>query len=329
METSLDLSRWRDTPRGVGYRRWTIVSQGLAQLLRTRFFRFLLMAAWSGALLIAATGFAFGQAFASGGWLETLAAKFGPRAEAIVSGIGALVLMYPDICVRGVFTEIFWVHSFAGLWLSLVALTAVVPQLIARDRASNALTVYLSRPLTSGDYLLGKLGIVAGVLALLWTGPLACGWLLSMLFAPNVDFVIHSVGPLLRALAFHGVALVALTTIALGVSALSRSSRSTVAIWLGLWLILGAIGGGAGAPEWLQRASFSRNLAEVRREILNLDDVLIEAGNTLPLFNARLSHALIRAGEKVRGHEYKAALAALAGMAALSSFVFLRRIRPE
>jgi len=32
MEASLDLSRWRETPRGVGYRRWTIASTGLRQM---------------------------------------------------------------------------------------------------------------------------------------------------------------------------------------------------------------------------------------------------------------------------------------------------------
>ena len=34
MAARLDLSRWGDAPRGVGYRRWTIISTGLRQLLR-------------------------------------------------------------------------------------------------------------------------------------------------------------------------------------------------------------------------------------------------------------------------------------------------------
>jgi len=42
METNLDLSRWREKPKGVDYRRWTIVSTGLRQMLANRLFRILL-----------------------------------------------------------------------------------------------------------------------------------------------------------------------------------------------------------------------------------------------------------------------------------------------
>ena len=42
METNLDLSRWREAPKGVDYRRWTIVSTGLRQMLANSLFRWLL-----------------------------------------------------------------------------------------------------------------------------------------------------------------------------------------------------------------------------------------------------------------------------------------------
>ncbi|MCX6951241.1 MAG: hypothetical protein NTV51_03515 [Verrucomicrobia bacterium] len=190
MEPTLDLSRWREQPRGVGYRRWTIVSAGLRQLLGTRLFRFMLSVAWSAGVMIATIGFLFSQSVATGGWLESLAVYLGPRAEAVVSVLGACVVMFPDLCIGGLFTLVFWGHSYLGLWLSLVALTVMVPGLLARDRATNALTVYLSRPLTSADYLLGKLGTITGVLLLMWTGPLIFGWLLSMVFASDTDFIV-------------------------------------------------------------------------------------------------------------------------------------------
>jgi len=79
METNLDLSRWRETPKGVDYRRWTIVSTGLRQILANRLFRGLLFFAWTAGVLIAVFGFAFTQSVASGGWLESAAANFGPR----------------------------------------------------------------------------------------------------------------------------------------------------------------------------------------------------------------------------------------------------------
>jgi len=329
METNLDLSRWRETPKGVDYRRWTIVSTGLRQILANRLFRGLLFFAWTAGVLIAVFGFAFTQSVASGGWLESAAANFGPRAVAVVSALGALVTLYPDICIGGLFTEVFWLHSFVGLTLCLVALTIMVPHLVARDRASNALTIYLSRPLTSADYLLGKLGIIVGVLLLLWTGPLVLGWLLSMLLAPDREFIFYSFLPLLRALLFNGIALVVLATIALGVSALNRSSRITIIMWIGLSFIAWFVAVVPETPVWLQRASFSRDLIEVRQTVFRRDTALAEAGEKLPFLSQRFADNLKQSGQKARANDFDGALAGLGVLTVLSSAVFLRKLRPE
>jgi ABC-2 type transport system permease protein len=329
MDSSLDLSRWREVPRGVAYRRWTIVSTGLRGLLRTRFFRALLTVAWLGGALIAVAGFVFSQALASGGWLEALAVRSSPRAEALFTAMTGLVALFPDIVVHGIFTLIFWAHSFLALWLSLIALTVLVPQLITRDRGSNALIVYLARPLTSADYLLGKLGIIVGVLALVWTGPLLFGWLLSMLFATDRDFMVYSFSPLLRALLFNGVGLVSLAAIALGVSALGRQSRTTIVVWIGLWIVFGTIAAPPKAPDWVRRASFTHNLFEVRQEVFRLDTALTDASTKLPLLDQRFAANLANAGRHAEATDLNGALVSLGVFVAASSFVFFRKLRPE
>lgn len=329
MAASLDLSRWDGAPRGVGYRRWTMIATGLRQLMALRLFKVLLSLAWSGGLALAVLGIGFGQSVASGGWLETLAVSAGPRSQAMVSALGAIVLLYPDVCIGGWYTLIFWLHSYLGLGLGLVALTILVPRLITRDRATNAFTAYLSRPLTTIDYLAGKLGIIVGVLALLWTGPLLLGWLLSVVFAPNRDIIVYSLEPLGRALAFHGVGLVTLAAIALGVSAVSRTSRTTVVLWIGLWIILGAVAQPPRAPDWLKRASFTHNLGEVRQGILKLDTALTVAGESLPLTSRNFARDLLRAGGRAKPTDFNGALASLGAFVVIASFVFLRRLRPE
>ena len=329
MDASLDLSRWSGKPRGVSYRRWTIVAAGLQQLTRTRFFKLLLILAWTGGVMLAAAGFLFSQSVASGGWVETVATYLGPRPKAVASAIAAFVLLYPDICIGGWFTLMFWLHSYLGLGLSLVALTSVVPRLISRDRATNALIVYLSRPLTSADYLIGKLGIIVGVLVLMWTGPLLIGWMLSVAFAPNADFVVYSFEPLLRALLFHGIGLVTLAAIALGVSAVSRTSRNTIVVWIGLWLILGAVAKPPRTPQWLRRASFVHDLGEVRQGVLRLDTALTAAGETLPLTNQQFARNLVSGGKKAQTDDFNGSLASLGVFVVISSFVFLRRLKPE
>ncbi len=326
---SLDLSRWREVPRGVAYRRWSIVATGLRQLIRTRFFKILISVAWSAGLMIAVAGFAFSQSLASGGWLENFAVRIGPRAEALFTVLTGLVAMFPDIVVHGVFTVIFWAHSFLGLWLSLLALTVLVPQLITRDRGSNALIVYLSRPLTSTDYLLGKLGIIVGVIALMWTGPLLCGWLLSMLFATDRDFIVYSFSPLARALAFNGLALVSIAAIALGVSALGRKPQITTVAWMCLWIVFGVMAAPPRAPNWIKRMSFTRDLSEVRQEVFRLDSALSDAAQQLPLLDQRFVGNLSAAGKKAEASDVNGALVGLGLFVAGSSFVFFRKLRPE
>lgn len=329
MEKALDLSRWTEIPHGVNYRRWVIISTGVRQITSTRFFRILLTVAWVSGLGIAAAGFLFSQAVSTGGFLETWAAKLGPRAEAIVQALAGFVTLFPDIIVRGIFTLIFWIHSYVGLGLSLIALAVMVPSLITTDRASNALTIYLSRPLTSTDYLLGKFGTIAGILALMWTGPLLFGWLVSMAFAPDRDFIIYSFSPLLRALLFNGVAFVSLSCIALGVSALGRSSRTTSIAWIMLWLVISIPASAPKAPNWLRRASFYQDLTTVRLEVFNLSSTLNDAAENLPMLNARFQQSLRNGSTRAEATDYKGALGALAAFCALSSVVFLRKIRAE
>lgn len=329
METKLDLSRWNEPPRGVLYRRWVIVSHGLSQVWRTRFFRLLLLVAWAAGVVLAAAGFLFSQSVTTGGWLETFAATFGPRVQAVASAFAALILLYPDICIGGVYTALFWLQSFVGLGLSLIVLTTLVPGLVTRDQSTHALTIYLSRPLTSLDYLAGKIGVILGVLLGVWTGPLLAGWLLSLLLSPNRDFVVYSFAPLLRALSFNAIGLVVLAPVAMGVSALTRSARATTVIWIGVWLIAGSLASGPHAPTWLRLASFSHGLGEIRKSVFDLDGALLRASSQIPLLNQSITNSLNRAARASQPRDLPTSAAGLAGLVLLSSTLFLRKLRAE
>jgi ABC-2 type transport system permease protein len=326
---SVEVSRWREAPRGIGYRRWTIASAGLRELFRMRLFVFLVSVAWGGGVMIAMLGFLVAQSIGSGGWLETLAQKIGPRAEAMVAAIGGMVVLYPEVCLGGLFTLIFWLHSFLALWVCFLALAVTVPRLVASDRATNALTVYLSRPLTSGDYLLGKLGTIAGILGLLWTGPLIFGWFFNLLLAPDRDFVIYAFAPFLRALEFNGLALVALAAIALGASAAHRSAAGATVIWMVLWVVAGFMAGLPDCPAWLRRASFSHDLGELRSVVFRLDGVLGDAKASIPMLGEQLAQTMDRAAARAQAVDGNGAALGLALLVVVSSAIFLRRLRPD
>jgi hypothetical protein len=163
----------------------------------------------------------------------------------------------------------------------------------------------------------------------MWTGPLLFGWVLSVGFAPSTDFIVYSFGPLLRALTFHAIGVVTLASIALGVSASVRTSRAATIVWIGLWLIFGAIANPPRTPDWLKRTSFSHNLGEVRQGVFRLDRALALASESLPILDKNLTRNMAGAGARAKPADFPGALGSLAVFVAAASFVFLRRLRPE
>lgn len=328
-EPPLDFNRW-DGPRcGVMARCWVIASTGFRQVLRLRIFKLLMFFAWTAGVLVALAGFGFTQTLSETGWLATLAANTGPRAQAVMSAAAALLLLYPDILVAGMFKTLFWAHSVVGLSLCLVALTIVVPSLITRDRASQALTIYLSRPLTSRDYLLGKFGIIVAVLLVLWTGPLLAGWLLSVAFAPDMVFARYSLGALGDALLFNAIGLVVTSAIAFGVSALGKTAAAARLWWIGLWIVMGTIAAHDTLPGWVRHASFSYDLRMVRDQVFDLSDVLTSASEVLPLLNQELAGSLGAAADSVGTDNFAGVVIGLGLLVVGSSLFFLRRLKPE
>ncbi len=329
LEPKLDFNRWTGPRRGVNARRWVILSTGLRQLTKMRFFKLLLFFAWTAGVLVAVAGFAFTQTLSETGWLASLAAKGGPRPQAIMSAVSALLLLYPDILVAGMFKSIFWAHSQVGLLLSLVALTLLVPGLITRDRSSQALTIYLARPLTSRDYLLGKFGIIVGTLLMLWTGPLLAGWLLSVLFAPDMVFARYSFGALGNALLFNLVGLVVISAIAFAVSSLGKTAAMARLWWIGLWIVVGGLAGNPFMPGWVRHASFTYDLKMLRDEIFNIGGVLQEAAGVLPLLSPEMAAEMQRASNFVGTDELTGVITGLVVLVGVSLAFFMRRVKPE
>jgi len=113
------------------------------------------------------------------------------------------------------------------------------------------------------------------------------------------------------------------------VSAVARSSRTTVIIWVGLWLVLAVFADTGSKPDWARRISFSHDLSEVRLGVFQLDRALADAGSQLPLLDRNLADKLSRDGEKAQADDFGGALWSLGLFCVGSSFVFFRKLRPE
>jgi len=97
--------------------------------------------------------------------------------------------------------------------------------LIANDRRANALQIYLSKPLTRTEYIVGKLAVLATFLLLVTWVPAIVLLIVQIAFAGNFAFFRNNafLFPAITLFACIQVSVVAITMLAL--SSLSNSSR--------------------------------------------------------------------------------------------------------
>jgi ABC-2 type transport system permease protein len=138
--------------------------------------------------------------------------------------------------------------------------------LIANDRRANALQIYLSKPLTRGEYIFGKLAILMTFLAMVTWLPAIVLLIVQVSFAGNFTFFKNNafLFPAITVFAFVEVALASATMLAL--SSLSKSSRYVAILYAAVIFFTQAIYGvmyavtRSSSLSWI---SFSANLAQI------------------------------------------------------------------
>jgi ABC-2 type transport system permease protein len=138
--------------------------------------------------------------------------------------------------------------------------------LIANDRRANALQIYLSKPLTRGEYIFGKLAILMTFLAMVTWLPAIVLLIVQVSFAGNFTFFKNNafLFPAITVFAFVEVALASATMLAL--SSLSKSSRYVAILYAAVIFFTQAIYGvmyavtRSSSLSWM---SFSANLAQI------------------------------------------------------------------
>jgi ABC-2 type transport system permease protein len=145
--------------------------------------------------------------------------------------------------------------------------------LIANDRRANALQIYLSKPLTRGEYIFGKLAVLMTFLLLVTWVPAIVLLIVQIAFAGNFTFFRDHLYlfPAITVFSFIMVTMVAASMLAL--SSLSNSSRYVGILYSAVIFFTQAIYGvvyavtRSTAMSWL---SFSANLAQVGDVIFRL-----------------------------------------------------------
>jgi ABC-2 type transport system permease protein len=235
---------WKGSFSGHIWRWMAISRQGLSgQAKPTRsYVRVLLVAATMPALALVVV-------VACWGLLEQ-------RSETVLQF--AQTLLPPDVTAdphayrHAVWTIAYSIFFRVELFLIMLLVVLVGPNLISRDLRFNALPLYFSRPITRLEYFLGKLGVIAALVAGVAVVPAIGAYVLGVCFSLDVS-VIRDTWRLLPASIFYGlVIVVSAGMLMLALSSLSRRSLYVGIAWVGLWIVGSAV---ASILEGIERQS--------------------------------------------------------------------------
>ena len=197
-------ARYTGARRPPGRAWWVIARIGIRRMFSSKLFLLVLLFAW--------------MQFFVRGVLFYLAANF-PQVEGFIAPTPATFRDFFDS--QAFFVFVIAIYTGAGA--------------IANDRQANALPLYLARPLTRWEYVVGKLAVVTGFLLLItWVQALLL-LVLQTMFTGSLDFV-RQYAFLLPAVTLYGF----LQSLVAGITIIALSSLSTSARYVGI-LYAGAV----------------------------------------------------------------------------------------
>jgi ABC-2 type transport system permease protein len=152
--------------------------------------------------------------------------------------------------------------AMQGFWTMLLTIFGGAG-LVANDLRTGAILVYLSRPLTRRDYVLGKLGVLMALNLGVTLLPALMLYAAGLALAPEqyLKFELWWIGPAIVAQAF--VMSLAMSVVALAVSSLSRNARVSGLAFFGLLIgldVARAILVNAMHLDWAGAVSLQGNL---------------------------------------------------------------------
>ena len=224
-----------------GWMRWTVISSvGIRRAWQSRWLRRMLFFAWLPAVVFGIGFFAWEQAALYPEWRQAAANilrgllpthAFNEIQESIRTGN----MESSRHSVWAWMLNTFFRHPQGVLMVMVVGLIA--PPMISQDVRSRAFLLYFSRPLTRGEYLLGKLSSVWVYLSAISTLPALALYVLGVLLSPNLSVVSATWDLPFRIVAASMVLMLPTSILALCFSSLTQESRYAGFAWFAVWIM--------------------------------------------------------------------------------------------
>jgi len=321
---------WEGHHVGLWGRRLVIARNGLMAFLQTKGVWQLVGMCWITGLVMSAVLFLVGQLLVADSMVVQWAGNLNPQLQMFVRLLTTWLEEHPEISVRTTQNILFHYYSIFLMPVSIFALGILVPILITRDLASNAIIIYSSKAVSRGDYLLGKFSTAFAVLAITWLGPICAAWFVGNLVAPDWRFFWHSRAALGHALVFVPSGMVILSLLAMGMSSVSMKEKSTPAFWYMWWIFGGVITPiAAHTQPWLRHLSFNYDLDQIAMAIFRPANDIKIAQDNIPLLGDMLRNIKPETMAALAAPAFQGAIVALVVMALMSALIIRRRVKPE
>ena len=224
-----------------GWMRWTVISSvGIRRAWQSRWLRRMLFFAWLPAVLFGILFFLWEQAALYPEWRQSLrpflqAMPPTPEFNEIRTSVLTGDMERSRHTVWAWLLQSFFRNPQGVLMVMVVGLIA--PPMISQDVRSRAFLLYFSRPLTRGEYLLGKLSSVWVYLSAISTLPALALYVLGVLLSPNLSVVSATWDLPFRIVAASMVLMLPTSILALCFSSLTQESRYAGFAWFAVWIM--------------------------------------------------------------------------------------------
>jgi hypothetical protein len=321
---------WDGVHLGIWGRRLVIARNGITSCLQIKGMRQVATSCWISALLMAALLFLTGQLLVADSLVVRWIGGLNPNLQTFAHLLSVWLEQHPEISVRNTQNVVFYYFCTLLLRVSIFTLGMIMPILITRDLASNAIIIYSSKAVNRGDYLLGKFATAFGMIAITWLGPICAAWLVGNLLAPDWRFFWHSRAAIAHVLLFGTVAMSFLSLLALGVSSISSKEKSTPGIWITWWIIGGIIAPIATQTlPWLRHLSFNYDLEQIAIGVFRIGDDIKTAQDNIPVLGELLRGIRADTIAALNSPTMSGAIFAMIVMGGAAAWVIAKRVKPE
>ena len=232
----------------LGYRNWQgkrthrllrplfVARSGITLVWRRRMIKLMLMVAWLPMIVPAGGIFAFEYSATEPGLRRVIVqALRGPMQRPDLS---KQVLEDPTAARHEVWsTLILAFFRVPQLYAMVLLIGLIAPLLISYDLRSKAYLQYFSRPLSPGEYIVGKSAVIWFFLMMIATVPALTLYLMGVLLSPELSVVVATWDIPLRILAASVVLIVPTTALAIGYASCTSENRYASFAWYGTWVM--------------------------------------------------------------------------------------------